>query len=187
MASHGTEENAQLRERLQAQCDRLCQELNELEEYKDDLSLEEYNESKQDTAEQLKELHETLEKLIAGDMTLVDGFGEIQLSIKEAILKACPSSALKEQRKHKTDLRSRLAALEKDVKNGRITENECHLLKEEILHAIIQSGETITSEEKKFLSQLNAKNSRFVEVTDHSGLSEQAIESASSNLYSFKK
>ncbi|XP_059489396.1 protein LZIC-like [Neocloeon triangulifer] len=187
MASYGSEETEQLRERLQSQCDRLCQQLNELEEYKDDLSPEEYNESKKETAEQLQELSETMEKLVAGNMTLVDSFGAIQLSIKEAISRACPSSALKEPKQNKCDLRSRLSAVEKDLKNGRITQNESLLLKEEILKAIIQSGEKVTSEEEKFLGQLSAKNSSFVQVTDNLGLSEQAIKSASSNICSYKK
>jgi len=37
------------------------------------------------------------------------------------------------------------------------------------LRAIIQSGEKITAEEEKFLNQLSAKNSSFVQVTDNSG------------------
>jgi hypothetical protein len=80
------------------------------------------------------------------------------------------------------------------------------LLQEEVLRAIIQSGDKITAEEEKFLNQISAKNSSFVQVADNAGilypinrfngpklmfilagLSEQAIKTATSNFCSFNK
>ena len=101
MASRGAEETKQLQERLRSQCDRLVQQLNEIEECKcvtftfcaqewilnvnfqsrDELSPEEYKEAKEETVEQLKEFNESLQKMMSGNMTLVDDLGAMQLVI----------------------------------------------------------------------------------------------------------
>lgn len=54
---------------------------------------------------------------------------KLKQAIQAAISSAFPSSALKESKKDKGDLRSRLTAIDKDFKNGRIAQNETLLLK----------------------------------------------------------
>jgi predicted DNA-binding ArsR family transcriptional regulator len=44
-------------------------------------------------------------------------------------------------------------------------------LQEEVLRAIIQSGDKLTAEEEKFMNQISAKNSSFVQVADNAGIS----------------
>jgi len=57
------------------------------------------------------------------------------------------------------------------------------ILQEEVLRAIIQSGDKLTAEEEKFMNQISAKNSSFVQVADNAGNSPQFIlfETAFSN------
>ena len=47
--------------------------------YRDDLDPSEYEETRQETVEQLKEFNDSLSKLTAGDMTLVDEINRMQL------------------------------------------------------------------------------------------------------------
>lgn len=53
--------------------------------FRNDLDIDEYEETKKETIEQLKEFNQTLAKLQKGDMTLVDEIGAIQLAIQAAI------------------------------------------------------------------------------------------------------
>jgi len=96
------DENDMLRENLEAQLERLVQQLSDLEEcrydlrvffcsltkyifirvrrrHRSDMTDDEYNESKEDTVEQLKEFNERLSKIAAGDMTLHDKLSIVRL------------------------------------------------------------------------------------------------------------
>lgn len=79
MASRGQEETKILRENLESQLERLIQQLADLEEVKDELEQSEYNDTKEETLEQLKEFNERLSKIMSGNMTLVDELGSMQL------------------------------------------------------------------------------------------------------------
>lgn len=46
---------------------------------RDDLELSEYEETKEETMDQLREFNESLSRMISGDMTLVDELGSVQL------------------------------------------------------------------------------------------------------------
>ena len=59
--------------------DSLLSQLRDLEELKDDLDEDEYNEQKAMTIEQLKDFQVTLKKMISGDMTLVNELEAVQL------------------------------------------------------------------------------------------------------------
>lgn len=47
--------------------------------HREDLDKDEYEETKQETLEQLREFNESLKKMMAGDMTLVDELSRWQL------------------------------------------------------------------------------------------------------------
>ena len=47
--------------------------------FRDDLDADEYNETRQDTIEQLKEFQQRLSRFSEGDLSLVDQFGATQL------------------------------------------------------------------------------------------------------------
>lgn len=49
--------------------------------YREELDQEEYEETKQETMDQLKELNDSLSKLVNGDISLVSALGVVQLVI----------------------------------------------------------------------------------------------------------
>jgi len=53
---------------------------------REDLDEDEYEETKKDTLEQLKEFKVSLDKILAGNMTLVDDFNSMQLVRMKLIL-----------------------------------------------------------------------------------------------------
>ena len=55
---------------------------------RDDLDPDEYEETKRETLEQLKEFNESLTKMKGGDMTLVNELNRMQLAIQAAISEA---------------------------------------------------------------------------------------------------
>jgi hypothetical protein len=58
---------------------RLLSQLEDLESEKDNLEPEEYNEMRNDTIVQLREFKKSLEKMMAGNMTLVNELNGVQL------------------------------------------------------------------------------------------------------------
>ncbi|XP_065842669.1 protein LZIC-like [Oscarella lobularis] len=73
------------KQNLEEQLDRLVAQLSDLEEAKEDLDEDEYKETKEETLEQLKEFNESLKKMSAGNMTLIDDLSRMRLAIQAAI------------------------------------------------------------------------------------------------------
>lgn len=80
-ASRGKQETEKLKTNVEDQLNRLLAQLQDLEEGKEFLDEDEYESTKADTLQQLKEFETTLKKMIAGDMSLVDSLGNVQLVI----------------------------------------------------------------------------------------------------------
>lgn len=57
----------------------MCNRFENFSNNRDDLEPEEYNETKQETLEQMREFQSSLAKLAAGDLSLTDYFAAIQL------------------------------------------------------------------------------------------------------------
>ena len=78
---------------------------------RDDLSVEEYNETKEETLEQLKELNASLSKMKEGNLSLVDEVNGIQLAIQAAISKAFQTPEVIQMfaKKQQPQLRQKLA------------------------------------------------------------------------------
>lgn len=74
-----TTETALLKKNIEEQLQRLLNQLNDLHEEKDNLDPDEYEEMEKDTLDQLKEFQESLKKMMAGDMTLVDELSSVKL------------------------------------------------------------------------------------------------------------
>lgn len=74
-----TTETALLKKNVEEQLQRLLNQLNDLHEEKDNLDPDEYEEMEKDTLDQLKEFQESLKKMMAGDMTLVDELSSVKL------------------------------------------------------------------------------------------------------------
>lgn len=78
-ASRGKQETAILLANVENQLNRLLAQLEDLEELRADIDDDEYEEVKQDTIEQLQEFQATLDRMMKGDMSLVDKLGKFQL------------------------------------------------------------------------------------------------------------
>lgn len=71
MASRGVDETMRLKESIEKQLNRLLVQLQDLEELREELDDDEYEETKQETMDQLREFEESLADLTEGNMTLV--------------------------------------------------------------------------------------------------------------------
>ena len=152
--ARGDTETAQLKNNIQSQLNRLINfwtqlfntrftafdfrlltQLRDLEEMKDDMEPAEFEQSRNETLEQMQEFQESLRKMLAGDMTLVDDIGKMQLAIQTAIRNAFKSPEVIQmfEKKENRALRSRLASLEESFKLGRITADIFSLQRREVL------------------------------------------------------
>ncbi|XP_030838202.1 protein LZIC [Strongylocentrotus purpuratus] len=172
MASRGRSETEVLKQNLQEQLDRLVNQLCDLEEVREDLDDDEYEETKRDTMEQLEEFNNSLEKIMKGNMSLVDQLSGIQLAIQAAISDAfkTPEVIRLFAKKQPGQLRQRLADLQRDVKIGKASTLVYRQQGVEILTALRKLGETLTPSENEFLmSNSNQALSDFEKVTGDVG------------------
>eukprot|EP00043_Microstomoeca_roanoka_P004323 m.48974 g.48974 ORF g.48974 m.48974 type:complete len:196 (-) comp12439_c2_seq1:93-680(-) len=162
MASRGAKETDALKKNLEEQLERLMVQLNDLEELRhvdrhviEELDDEEYEETKNETIEQLKEFQESLSNLTEGNVSLVDEIGAMQLAIQAAVSQAfkTPEVIRLFAKREPGQLRSRISELEQQVAIGGISKESMIEQKVEILTALRQLGEQITPEEVQFLTQ----------------------------------
>jgi uncharacterized protein YoxC len=80
---------------------------------RDDMEIEEYNETKQETLDQLKELNESISKMKDGNLSLIDEANSMQLTIQAAISNAFQTPEVLQMfaKKQQPELRQRLAAV----------------------------------------------------------------------------
>jgi hypothetical protein len=109
MAGRGTSETAKLRENIEGQLNRLLTQLQDLEEMRDELDADEYESSRKETVDQLKEFESSLQKHIAGNITLASQLDSVQLAIQSAIRSAFKSPEVTQMfvKKENAALRSR--------------------------------------------------------------------------------
>ncbi|XP_031344331.1 protein LZIC-like isoform X1 [Photinus pyralis] len=139
----------------------------------EELSPAEYNETKTDTIDQLKELNTSLTKLVNGDISLVSELGAMQLATQAAISQAfkTPEVIKLFGKKEPLQLRERLQMIEQNFKLTKLNQKGYDQQKAEILVALRQLGEQLTTDELQFLERHNNvsnafKNVEFVEVND---------------------
>lgn len=153
MASRGATETSKLQANVEEQLNRLLSQLKDIEEMKGDLSPEEYQSTKAETIEQLKEFDASLKKMMGGNMTLVSSLGAVQLAIQGAIRGAfkTPEIVSLFAKKQPGQLRQRLANIERDAKLGKIPESQATGQQVEILTALVKLGDPLTPQERTFL------------------------------------
>ena len=122
---------------------------------KEDLDPEEYEETRQDTLQQLREFQNTLTRMTSGDNTLVSQFGSVQLAIQAAVSEAfkTPEVIKLFAKKEPGQLRDRLEELKTSVKLGKCTRESMLMQAVEILVALQQLGETLSPQEQAFLAE----------------------------------
>lgn len=169
MASRGQTETSKLKERLEEQLDRLMAQLSDLEECKADLEPDEYDETKAETLDQLREFNDSLNRILSGDMTLVDELSSMQLAIAAAISDAfkTPEVIRMFAKKQPDQLRERLSQLQRDARIGKLSEDELTPQKLEILMALKKLMTELTPDEQLFIER-HAGNALqdFDQVTD---------------------
>jgi len=160
VTAKGKHETLLLRANIQDQLNRLLTQLEDLEELKDEFTEDEYNETKAETLDQLREFQAFLERSLRGDMTLVDEFGTAQLAIQAAVSDAfkTPEVIRMFAQKQPDQLRLRLAALQRDakLKSGGVSKDAFQRQAVEILVALKKMGTELTAEEAAFLDSLSS-------------------------------
>ncbi|KAF7270037.1 hypothetical protein GWI33_016945 [Rhynchophorus ferrugineus] len=171
MSSHGKTETERLKQNVENQLDRLVEQLADLESCKDSLDQAEYEETKEETIEQLKELNESLTKLVNGDISLIDSVGAVQLATQAAISEAfkTPEVIRLFGRREPKLLRERLLEIEEQIRLNYISREIGDKQKVEILTALRQLNEQLTREELQFLERhigiiKDFQNVEFLEV-----------------------
>uniref|UniRef100_H9GJP6 Leucine zipper and CTNNBIP1 domain containing n=1 Tax=Anolis carolinensis TaxID=28377 RepID=H9GJP6_ANOCA len=174
MASRGTIETSKLKQNLEEQLDRLMQQLQDLEECREELDTDEYEETKKETLEQLSEFNDSLKKIMSGNMTLVDELSGMQLAIQAAISQAfkTPEVIRMFAKKQPGQLRTRLGEMDRDLIVGKLGRDLYTLQKVEILTALRKLGEKLTPDDETFLStNAGAALSQFEKVSNDLGKS----------------
>ncbi|RVE70466.1 hypothetical protein OJAV_G00064280 [Oryzias javanicus] len=185
MASRGKSETGKLKQNMEEQLDRLMQQLQDLEECREDLDEEEYEETKKETLEQLAEFNDSLKKIMSGDMTLVDELSGMQLAIQAAISQAfkTPEVIRLFAKKQPGQLRTRLAEMDRDLMVGKLSRDVHTQQKMEILIALRKLGEKLTAEDETFLTEnATATLSQFEKVTANTGSEDKIMALASSSV-----
>ncbi|KAL6431452.1 protein LZIC-like [Cataglyphis hispanica] len=171
MSSHGKAETDRLRKNLEEQLDRLVQQLEDLEDCRVTLDETDYQESKEDTMEQLREFNESLQRMISGDMTLINELGAMQLATQAAISAAFQTPAVIRMfgKREPTGLKERLSQIDRDVKLGKLNKEAADRQRGEILSALRQLGEKLEPSELQLLERLSLNNvdtTRYVQVIE---------------------
>lgn len=172
MSSRGKVQTEQLRKNLEAQLDRLIQQLEDIEENRNLLDAAAYEEATQLTKEDLQEFNESLQRMISGDTTLVDQLGAIQLAIQAAISEAFKTPAVIRMfgKRETSQLRERLAQIDCDVKLGKLSKEISDHQRAEVLNALRQLGEKLDPQELQLLEKLmlnNIDTTSYVQVTEN--------------------
>lgn len=112
----------------------------------------------QETIDQLKEFETSLNKMMSGNISLVDQIGSVQLAIQAAIRNVTGPEILNMfMKKENGALRSRLAALESDRKLNRISNDSYLSLAGEILKMLEKLGEELSASEKEILRKVRTR------------------------------
>lgn len=184
-STRGQEETEKLKSNLEEQLDRLVQQLADLEEAKDDLDTDEYEETKQETMDQLTEFKESLDNMVGGNLSLVDQLSGMQLAIQAAISKAfkTPEVIRMFAKKQPGQLRQRLAEIRRDEKVGKLSGDIATQQSVEILTALKKLGESLTPEEESYLqSNSSASLKQFEQVSGDLASGDKVLAVASSQV-----
>ena len=167
MASRGVDETARLKESIDKQLNRLLTQLEDLEEFKDELEDDEYAETKAETMEQLREFEASLAELTRGNMTLVSEMNSTQLAIQGAIREAFQTpDVIKMFAKREPDaLRAKVVQLKEERKLGRLDEAKFLKVALECILALQKMGEPLSAAEQKFLEIHHENRNHFVAQT----------------------
>uniref|UniRef100_A0A7S3G4K7 Beta-catenin-interacting ICAT domain-containing protein n=1 Tax=Palpitomonas bilix TaxID=652834 RepID=A0A7S3G4K7_9EUKA len=192
MASRGDSENAALKKQIEEQLNRLLTQLEDLEEMKEDLDDDEYESTREETLEQLKEFNASLERHKAGNMTLVNDLDAVQLAIQGAISNAfkTPEVIKMFANKQPAQLRFKLGELQREFKLQKVPQEVYDMQAVEILAALKKLGEKLSPQEDAFLQEKRTKQvAQFEQASEGVGEGQKAeiLSTAASTVESAKK
>jgi len=149
------EETARLKEMVERQLQRLLCQLKDLDELKDELTEDEIRETRSETMAELNEFRDNLDRMIAGDMTLMDELGAVRMATMAAINEAfkTPEIIRLFGARETEQLRASLTKLQENRHLGKITVAAYEEGAMEILTALRSLNEPLSDEEAAFLSQ----------------------------------
>ncbi|XP_015783465.1 protein LZIC [Tetranychus urticae] len=181
--SRGTQETDKLRANLEEQLERLITQLSDLEECRDELDDEEYEETRSQTLEQLKEFSEYLNDIVSGNITLVDQLGAYQLAIQAAISNAfkTPEVIRMFARKQPDQLRVKLSELERQFETGKLSRDNFDERRCEILLALKKLGENLTPDQISVIERHSSIAMKDFHKVDNN-ISDQLLKETGSNL-----
>ncbi|XP_076376988.1 protein LZIC [Megalopta genalis] len=173
MGSHGKLETEKLKKNLEAQLDRLVQQLEDIEEIRNELDEEAYQNAMELTKEDLEEFNESLKRMISGDTTLIDELSAIQLATKVAISKEFKTPAVIRMfgKQETTQLKGRLSQIDCDIKLGKLSKAAGDRQRSEVLYALRQLGEKLEPYELQLLDKMKLTN---IDTTDYVRVNENA-------------
>ncbi|EAY22944.1 leucine zipper protein, putative [Trichomonas vaginalis G3] len=164
-----TDETQRLKEMVESQLHRLLCQLKDLDELKDQLTEEEITETKAETMDELREFRDSLDRMLAGDMTLMTELSAMRLAIRAAINEAFKTpEVIRMFSSRRTDeLKNSLEKLKEAWHLKSITKQMYEEKAVEILTALQSLGESLSNEDAAFLkTQMSAKFSEFEESSN---------------------
>ena len=149
------ENTARLKEMVERQLQRLLCQLKDLDELKDQLTEEEIRETRSETMEELHEFQNNLDRMIAGDTTLVDELSAVRMATIAAINQAfkTPEIIRLFGSRQTEALRENLAKAQQDYHLKTITRKQYEEKAVEILTALKTLNEPLSDEEAAFLQK----------------------------------
>lgn len=139
---------------LEDQMERLLQQLSDLEEFRSSMSDEEFNEMKQDTHDQIAEFRESLDEFKDGDVTVMDNLSRMRTALQAAVSNAfkTPEVIRLFAKNQPSLLRERLDNIQQQTKLGQLKSDVAADQMGEILMALKDLGEKLSSEEETLLN-----------------------------------
>jgi len=192
MASRGASETDKLRTNIENQLNRLLAQLQDLETLRADIDEDEYESTKKDTLDQMREFEVSLKKMMAGDMTLVSELGGVQLAIQAAISQAfkTPEVIKLFAKKDQKSLRGRLDDLQRSAKLGKIPKDVYVEQAVEVLSALKKLGEPLSAEEDRFVQEHKTKSLQDFEAAESNigqGAKQNILSNAAAQVKSAQK
>lgn len=121
--------------------------------------------AQQETIDQLKEFETSLNKMMSGNISLVDSIGSVQLAIQAAIRSTTSPEILNMfLKKENGALRTRLAGLDSDRILGRITLDAYNSQATDIVKMLEKLGEPLSGKEQELLKRVSSLN--FTDTID---------------------
>jgi hypothetical protein len=171
------DETTRLKDLVERQLSRLLCQLKDLDELKGDLTEEEIAEIKSDTMEELNQFRDNLDRMIAGNMTLMDHLGAVRMAAMAAINEAFKTPDIIRLFSHREteQLRASLAKLKEDFHTRKIPQSQYDDKAIEILTALKSLNEPLSDEEAAYLAQqMQRRFSGFQESTNSVNQTQQA-------------